>query len=91
MVKRTRLSFSNIGEDGYCVVEFYGRQYAWYIADKNEYEKLIDGRVYKCEIIHNIDGQAMIDFTNAQTNETVHRQEVNPIEHKGSDEWVVDK
>ncbi len=91
MAKRKRLTISEIGADGYCVVEFYGRQYAWYINDQNEYEKLTDERYYKCEIIHNKDGQAMIDFTNTRTNESVFRQEVNPIEHKGSDEWVVDK
>lgn len=91
MGKRRRLSFSNIAEDGYCVVEFYGRQYAWYIRDNDEYNKLIDERYYKCEIIHNSYGQAMIEFTNTRTNESVYRQEVNPIAHKGSDEWVVDK
>jgi hypothetical protein len=90
MGKRKRTSFSEIGEDGYCVVDFYGKQYAWYIADRDEFYKLTDG-VYTCEIIHNTDGQAMINFSNIVTDETVFRQEVNPIEHKGSDEWVVDK
>jgi hypothetical protein len=91
MAKRKRLTISEIGADGYCVVEFYGRQYAWYIEDHDEYENLTDEKFYTCEIIHNSYGQAMIDFTSNKTNESVYRQEVNPVEHKGSDEWVVDK
>jgi hypothetical protein len=91
MVKRKRLTFGEIGTDGYCVVEFYGRQYAWYIADKDEFHKLINEGTYLCEIIHNSYGQAMIDFSTLVSGETVFRQEVNPIEHKSTEEWVVDK
>ena len=52
----------------------------------NCWVKTLDG-----EIIHNSYGQAMIDFSTLVSGETVFRQEVNPIEHRGSDEWVVDK
>jgi hypothetical protein len=91
MVKRKRTSFGDIGDDQYCMVEYYGKQYWWYVADKAEFHKLINEVNYVCEVIHNSDGQAMIDFSDVSTGETVFRQEINPIEHKNADEWVVDK
>jgi len=92
MVKRKRLTFSDVGEDGYCVVEFYGKQYAWQVPDDwDRFYNLIDEQFYRCEIIHNSEGKAMIDFVSVKTNETVFRQEINPLEHKYNEDWVVDK
>lgn len=92
MVKRRRLTFSDVDEDGYCVVEFYGKQYAWYFPnDQNKFNELIDERFYTCEIVHNFEGKAMINFTNNQTNKIELRQEINPLEYKSNIEWVVDK
>lgn len=93
MPKRRRSSSAEIvkiDEDGTAVVEYKGRLYAWFVPSDVSVEKIQDTNEYEIQIIHNFEHKAMIDITDIRQDQTVLRQEINPLEHKNVDEWVVD-
>lgn len=93
MSKRQRDSSTVIiqmNDDGWAVIDYHGKFYAWNVPPDMEVGKLIDTSRYEISIIHNPEHRAMIDIVNIRTEETYLRQEVNPLAYKDVDEWVID-
>jgi hypothetical protein len=93
MTKRERevsVLFSDIGSDGFITVEYNGKKYAWLMSNEGQVSKLTDDHYYTCEIIHNVNNQAMINFIDIKTDEDFLRQEINPLDRKNCMYWCID-
>lgn len=78
-------------KDEHVVLNYNGRQYAWFPPMKVILEKFLTEDTYNYEIVHNKDGQAMFNVENLRENKFIFRQEVNPLKYKDSDEWEKDE
>jgi hypothetical protein len=77
-----------------------------FIEDQDDYVVLTDDKTYKIpisftsnyvndlrlnpSILHNEDNKALLNFDIVNTETSVVRFEINPIQYFGSVEWVVD-
>jgi hypothetical protein len=78
-------------KDGYVVLCYNGKQYAWTPPIRMILAAFLNEEMYDYSIIHNSDGQAMFNVENLRNNKDILRQEVNPLKDKDVKEWVKDK
>lgn len=78
-------------KDGYVVLGYNGKQYAWTPPMRLILKAFLTEDTYDYSIIHNNDGQAMFNVENMRNNKDIFRQEVNPLKDKDVQEWVKDK
>ena len=92
MTKRTRESSIEFEKtDTFVVIKYGGKKYAWFPPDDTKYNTFVSDPTFECSIIHNSFGQAMINVENLRDCEDVLRQEINPLDKKDIEEWVVDE
>jgi hypothetical protein len=92
MTKRTRepsVEFDMM--NGFVVLKYGGKKYAWFPPDDVAYNNFLNDPTFECSIIHNSFGQAMFNVENLRICEDVLRQEINPLDKKDVNEWVVDE
>jgi hypothetical protein len=78
-------------KDGYVILNYDGKQYAWTPPMRMILDVFLNEETYDYSIIHNNDGQAMFNVENLRNNKDIFRQEVNPLKDKDVVEWVKDK
>lgn len=92
MTKRSRepsIEFEMM--DTFIVIKYYQKRYAWYPPADVAYTNFLNDPTFDCSIIHNSYGQAMFNVEDLRKSEDVLRQEVNPLDKKDTEEWVIDK
>jgi hypothetical protein len=92
MTKRTREStLEFMMMDDFVVISYNGKKYAWFPPDGVSYKNFLTDPKFECTIIHNSFGQAMLNVEDLRNCEDVLRQEINPLDKKDIEEWVVDE
>jgi len=92
MTKRTRepsIEFDMM--NGFVVLKYGGKKYAWHPPSDIPHNSFLNDPMFECTIIHNSVGQAMLNVEDLRKNEDVLRQEINPLDKKDVEEWVVDE
>lgn len=92
MTKRTReptVEYEMM--NGFVVLKYDGKKYAWFPQDDTTHNVFLNDPMFECSIIHNAYGQAMFNVEDLRNNEDVLRQEINPLDKKDVEEWVVDE
>lgn len=91
-MKRTRESSIQYEiKDEYVVLNYNGKQYAWFAPMRAILEAFLNHESYDYSIVHNNNGQAMFNVEDLRDNKDVFRQEVNPLKYKDVDEWAKDE
>lgn len=78
-------------KDGYVVLNYNGKQYAWFPPMRMILEAFLNEEMYDYSIVHNNDGQAMFNVESLRDNKDVFRQEVNLLKDKDVEEWTKDE